>query len=113
MERSMTQAPEELHITFQEAFNRHDVQSIVALYEPNALLVRFAGPAQGTDEIREAYRDALAISPTIEVQTLGVNRVGDLAMLHGKWIAHTTGPDGGPIQRTGRNTEVVSLKVCS
>jgi uncharacterized protein (TIGR02246 family) len=106
----MTQVPEELHISFQEAFNRHDVEALVALYEPNALLVRFAGPARGTDAIREAYRDALAIRSTIDVKTLGVNRAGDLAMLHGKWILQTTGPDGGPIQRTGRNTELARLQ---
>jgi hypothetical protein len=34
-------------------------------------------PVQGTDAIREAYRDSLAMHPTIDVQTLGVNRAGD------------------------------------
>ena len=65
---------------------------------------------QGTDAIREAYRDSLVIRPTIDVQTLGVNRAGDLAMLHGKWILHATGPDGGQIHREGRNTETARLQ---
>jgi uncharacterized protein (TIGR02246 family) len=106
----MTQPPERLHISFQEAFNRHDVDSIVALYEPDAVLARFDGPARGTDAIREAYRISLAIGPSIDVQTLGVNRAGDLAMLHGKWILHATAPDGGQIHRTGRNTELARLQ---
>jgi uncharacterized protein (TIGR02246 family) len=106
----MTESPERLHISFQDAFNRHDLDSIVALYEVDAVLARFDGPVQGTDAIREAYRDSLAIRPTIDVQTLGVNRAGDLAMLHGKWILQATGPDGGQIHREGRNTEIARLQ---
>jgi ketosteroid isomerase-like protein len=50
------------------------------------------------------------VRPTIDVQTLGVNRAGDLAMLHGKWILHATGPDGNQIHREGRNTETARLQ---
>jgi len=38
------------------------------------------------------------------VQTLAVYRVGDLAMLHGKWILHETVPPGD-IATEGRTTE--------
>jgi ketosteroid isomerase-like protein len=106
----MTESPEQLHIRFQDAFNRHDLDSIVALYEPGAVLARFDGPVQGTDAIRAAYRVSLSVRPTIDVQTLGVNRAGDLAMLHGKWILHATGPDGDQIHREGRNTETARLQ---
>jgi taurine dehydrogenase small subunit len=106
----MSESPERLHSSFQDAFNRHDLDSIVALYEPDAVLASVDGPVQGTDAIREAYRGFFAMRPTIEVQTLGVNRAGDLAMLHGKWILQGTGPDGGQIRRQGRNTETVRLQ---
>src|SRR5438105_12887955 len=106
----MTEPPEQLHIKFQRAFNRHDLDSIVALYEPGAVFVSGSGLVQGTDAIREVYRGVLAKCTTIEVQTLAVNRAGDLAMLHGKWTLHETGPDGGPIRREGRNTETVRLQ---
>lgn len=106
----MTEPPEQLHIRFQDAFNRHDLDSMVALYEPEAVLARFDGSVRGTDAIREAYRDYLAMRPTIDVQTLGVHRAGDLAMLHGKWILHGTGPDGGHIRREGWNTETARLQ---
>jgi uncharacterized protein (TIGR02246 family) len=103
----MTESPEQLHRSFQDAFNRHDLEAIVALYEPTAVLASFDGPVEGTAAIREAYRGLLAMSPTIDLRTLGVNRAGDLAMLHGKWILHGTGPDGGQIHMEGRNTETV------
>jgi ketosteroid isomerase-like protein len=106
----MTDVPEQLHINFQDAFNRHDLDSIVALYEPGAVLASVGGPVQGTDAIREAYRGVLAMRPTIELRTLGVNRARDLAMLHGKWILRGTGPDGDQICREGRNTETARLQ---
>jgi ketosteroid isomerase-like protein len=71
----MIESPEQLHRAFQEAFNRHDLESIVALYEPGAL----------------------AMHPSIDVQTLSVNLAGNLALLHGKWILHQTGADGGQV----------------
>jgi ketosteroid isomerase-like protein len=106
----MTESPEQLHISFQEAFNRHDLDSIVVLYESGAVLTSVNGPVQGTDAIREAYRGFFAMRPTIDLQTLGVTRAGDLAMLHGKWILQGTGPDGSQIRREGRNTEVARLQ---
>ena len=101
----MIESPGQLHRAFQDAFNSHDLESIVALYEPGAVLAGVDGPTQGTDAIRERYRRTLATLPVIEVQTLGVNVAGDLALLHGKWILRATGPDGTQIRREGRNTE--------
>ena len=106
----MTEPPEQLHVRFQDAFNRHDLDSMVALYEPGAVLALMGGPAQGTVAIREAYRGYFAMLPTIDLRTLGVNRAGDLAMLHGKWILAATGPDGGQIHMEGRNTETARLQ---
>jgi uncharacterized protein (TIGR02246 family) len=106
----MTESPEQLHVHFEDAFNRQDLDSIVALYEPDAVLASVGGPVRGAGAIREAYRGYLAVRPTIELKTLGVNRAGDLALLHGKWILQGTGPDGGQIRREGRNTEVARLQ---
>lgn len=100
----MTESPEQLHRAFQDAFNRRDLEAIVALYEPGAVLATVEGPIEGIDAIREQYRHVLATRPTIAVQTLGVYRVGDLAMLHGKWILRETIRSGHGV-REGRNTE--------
>ena len=98
-------SPEQLHRAFQDAFNRGDLESIVALYEPRAVVASPGGPLEGTHAIREWYRGVLAARPSIDVQTLSVNRVGDLAMLYGKWIVHEAGPDHRQVRREGRNTE--------
>jgi len=100
----MADSPEHLHRTFQDAFNRHDLEAIVALYEPDAVLASADGPVEGRDAIRERYRRVFATRPTIAVHTLGVNRAGDLAMLHGKWILREANPTAHGV-REGRNTE--------
>jgi len=106
----MDESPEQLHRKFQDAFNRQDLDSIVELYEPGATLVGSDGPVQGRAAIREAYRDILAMRPTIELHTLGVHCAGDLAMMHGEWSLRETGPDSGEIRREGRNTETARLQ---
>jgi uncharacterized protein (TIGR02246 family) len=101
----MAASPEQLHTEFQDAFNRHDLDAIVALYEPDAILARSDGTVQGADAIREAYRRTFAVHPAITVKTLSVHRRGDLAMMHGKWSLRATG-----IHTEGRNTETARLQ---
>jgi ketosteroid isomerase-like protein len=48
----MADSPEQLHRAFQDAFNRHDLEAIVALYEPDAVLAGADGPVEGRDAIR-------------------------------------------------------------
>lgn len=99
-----------MHRRFQEAFNRHDLDAIAALYEPGAVLISGGRIVEGIDAIREAYRGILASWPIIDLQTLGVHCAGELGMLHGKWSLQGTGPDGAPVRREGRNTETVRLQ---
>ena len=61
----MIDSPEQLHRAFQEAFNRHELESIVALYETGAVLASRNGPVHGTNAIREQYRAALASHPSM------------------------------------------------
>jgi uncharacterized protein (TIGR02246 family) len=103
----MDDRPATLHRAFEDAFNRQDLESVVALYEPGAVLVSPSGSVQGTDAIRDRYRVILAARPSMQLQTLSVNRTGNLAMLHGRWTVVERGTDGHQVRREGRNTEVV------
>ena len=104
------QSPEQLHRAFENAFNRRDLDALVALYEPGAVLVTRAGPVRGRDAIRELYRGVLASDVTIELRTLAVTCAGDLAMLHGVWVERGATPEGVPIRRQGWNTETARLQ---
>jgi uncharacterized protein (TIGR02246 family) len=105
---SITQL-QDAHPEFEKAFSGGDLEGLVALYEPQAMLAPQPGTiVTGTDAIREAYREFLAIQPKIRVETLAIFESGDgIAMLHGRWVLTATLPDGTEVRNEGRNTEVL------
>jgi uncharacterized protein (TIGR02246 family) len=102
--------PEQLHRDFQEAFNRHDLDAVCALYEPGAILVRPDGQAQGREAIRVAYREYFTASPIIELRTAAVHQCGNIALLQGEWTLRAASADGSEIHRRGRSLETVRLQ---
>jgi uncharacterized protein (TIGR02246 family) len=101
--------PEQLHTLFVELFNAGDLERLLALYEPDAVLAPEPGKrVAGSDAIREAYRGTLAMRPRIEVHTLGVLAMDEgVALAHGRWSMTGTCQDGSAMHMTGRNTEVL------
>jgi uncharacterized protein (TIGR02246 family) len=99
--------PADLHRLFADAFNARDLDALVALYEPEAVLVPQAGQrAVGRDAIREALAGFLAAFEAIELTTRGVVERGDLALLYPEFRLRGTGEDGGPTSLEGHGTEV-------
>ena len=95
--------PQDIHPLFLDAFNGGDVDALVALYEPNAVLVTGNGPALGRDAIGEAYRHILADDARIELTTQTVLESSEgLAVLHASWTYHRGGSASA-----GLSTEVV------
>ncbi len=83
--------PSEMHPLFLEAFNRGDVEALVALYEPSAVLVISGRAAVGHDAIREAYRRMLQGRGQMELETRSVVESGEgLAVLHASWTLHSS-----------------------
>ena len=83
------QRPQEIHTLFLDAFNRGDVEALVALYEPGAELVTGRGISTGRDAIREAYKHILANGGRMDLETSTVIESGDgLALLHASWTVH-------------------------
>lgn len=81
--------PEEIHVLFLDAFNRADVEALVALYEAGATLVTGSGSAVGHDAIRKAYEHILAGGPRMELETRAIVESGDgLAVMHASWVVH-------------------------
>ena len=98
-----TNSLHEIHALFLDAFNHADVEALVALYEPSAILVTGSGSAIGHDAIRKAYEHILADGPRMELETRAVVESGNgLAMLHASWVVHR-----GGAAILGLSTEVV------
>jgi ketosteroid isomerase-like protein len=97
-DREPARRPEDLSDFFLERANAGDVEGLVALYEPGAVLAFPPGSVSvGHDEIRKAYTDLLATGP---VFTSGGQRPplrnGDLA------ITSTSLPGGGTTVEVAR-----------
>jgi uncharacterized protein (TIGR02246 family) len=94
--------PLEIHVLFECAFNTGDVEAILALYEPGAVLVTGGKPVSGCDGIRDAFTTFLAGGARMKLDTRAVIESGDgLAVLHGAWSL------GPPLATHGLSTEVV------
>jgi ketosteroid isomerase-like protein len=112
MERKMTETnPESAHVLFSEYFNSGDFDSLLGMYEDNAAFV--AGPDQvvtGKDAIREPLQALLSLKGTMEMTTRYAIRTGDLALLSSEWHLKGTGPDGAPVELSGKTAEIVRLQ---
>jgi uncharacterized protein (TIGR02246 family) len=94
--------PQEIHVLFERAFNAGDVEAILALYEPGAVLISAGQPVIGHDAIRRAYRVSLSTGARMKLDTRSVIESGDgLAVLHGAWSL------GPPSSTHGLSTELV------
>jgi ketosteroid isomerase-like protein len=73
--------PEDLDRLFLERASAGDVDGVVDLYEPQAVLVFPPGrPAVGTQAIREVYTDLLAGRPSFAGEIRPAIRNGDIAL---------------------------------
>jgi uncharacterized protein (TIGR02246 family) len=100
--------PAHIHILFLEAFNAGDIDSLVALYESNAVLVVNGQPVAGQQLIRNAYESFLARRPRMALRTRSAVMFDEsLAMLHGDWVLEPAPADEPGKTTRGLSTEVV------
>src|SRR5579884_582833 len=96
--REQARQPEDLNRFFLERANAGDVEGVVALYEPDAVLV---GPGRqmisGTPALRQAYTQLFASKPTFAGETQTAIRNGNLALTSTKFTISSVDPDGKPV----------------
>ena len=102
--------PDYVHTEFARAFAARDLEALVNLYEEDAKFVNMDGTeVQGKPGIRVALQGFLTAAGSDGVMTMETNYVsecGDLAMLSNTWVLKATGPDGKPLEMTGKTVEV-------
>ena len=93
-----------VHATFEALFNAGDLDGLVNLYEPDALIVPSpAGPARGHAAIREALSGFLSLGGKIAMTTISIFEAADgLALIHCNWWL-----TGGSTDLTGKSAEVL------
>ncbi len=100
--------PDEVPQLFAQAFAAHDLESVVALYEPQAALVPQPGEiVTGTEAIREALSAFVATEPAFDLEVRKVFRAGDIALVFADWSLTGTDADGETISMSGQTSDVV------
>jgi ketosteroid isomerase-like protein len=91
-----------MHALFTSLFNAGDLDRLVALYEPQAVLIPGPEPVRGTDAIRTALRGFLDLGGSISIRTTAVFEGPGIALLHGEWSLN-----GGTTELAGKSAEVL------
>ncbi|VUX48007.1 conserved hypothetical protein [Candidatus Defluviicoccus seviourii] len=100
-------SPEEIHLQFAQHFSAGALDQLVALYEPDAVMIPSPGnPVQGLDAIRAALAQFLAMGGTFTLAAATVVRAADLALLYAPWTLQATAADGSAISMTGITSDV-------
>lgn len=100
--------PEEVGKLFAEAFSSGNLESAVALCEPQASLVSQPGKVvTGREAIREALKDYFALKPRLDIEVKSIIQAGEIALSRSTWSLTGIGPDGNPVQMSGHGSEVV------
>ena len=98
--------PEDLDTMVGQFINSGDVESALALYEPDAAFVVEPGKVvTGKEAIRGVMNEFLAMKPTMNIEATAVQS-GDIALLYGSWSLSGTDADGNAVNMTGRSREV-------
>jgi uncharacterized protein (TIGR02246 family) len=102
-------SPQELSDHFEQAFNAHDLEAVLALYEPTASFV--APPdgrvATGHAALREVLHGFLVSRPQMRVAVKKVVHADNIALMISEWSLTGTDPDGKAIQMGGRASDVL------
>lgn len=100
--------PEEMNSAFAEAFNSGNIEDLISLYEPGAVLVPRPGQVvRGAEAIRAALQELLALKGHMRSENQYALVHDDIALLRAKVHLAGTGPDGGRIEINNHTAEVI------
>lgn len=104
---------EEAAKVFQDTFNAGDIDGLVSLFEPDAVLVPAPGKiAAGSDSLRETFAGVLATGARFElVKLFSIHRVGDIALATVEWSMEWNDSDGDPVTVRARPAVVFRQQV--
>jgi uncharacterized protein (TIGR02246 family) len=102
-------SPEECDHLLGEYLAAGDLDAIVDLYEPSACFITQTREVHvGHDGIRTAFADFAASKPRLREHIVQALRNGnDLVVLYNDWTVSAAGPDGQPIEMSGKAIETV------
>lgn len=90
------------------AFTAHDIDGIIATYEPSAVVVGQPGvPVGGTPALRELFAQFIAINPKFTFTAHDIVQAGDIALHFNVWKMTGKAPDGTSVDQGGLSVVVL------
>ncbi|NMO17595.1 DUF4440 domain-containing protein [Pyxidicoccus fallax] len=100
--------PADMNAAFAAAYNTGRIEELLALYEPEALLVGQGDTLRrGLEAIRAELEGLLALGGRMESTNIYALTVGDLSMLSARFRLEGRSADGAPFTVEGQTAEVV------
>jgi uncharacterized protein (TIGR02246 family) len=100
--------PEQVIELFAASLNRGDVDTAIALYEPEATFAPQPGEeVKGIEAIRSALQQFAALKPRLHGEITRVSSTGDVALVQNRWSLEGTQPDGSPVEMRGHSADVL------
>src|SRR5258705_13940621 len=100
--------PEQMHKLFVKYFNAGDLEALISLYEPNAMMVPFPGePVTGHAGIRQLLEGFLSRKGRMELTIDKIFSTEDIAIIFSSWSLGGTDLDGQPVHTAGQTSDVV------
>jgi ketosteroid isomerase-like protein len=102
-------SPREFDEQFAKAFNGADLDTLIALYEPEAIFIAQPGsPVTGAAAAREALAYFVGLKGQIELRTASVTETAGLALVLSDWtISGAVDADGNAVPLGGQSTVVL------
>lgn len=95
-------------LKFTKAYNSGEIANLLALYEPNGILINTTGDQdQGMQAIRQTLEELLQLQGTMSSKNMYCIPFENMALLRAHFILHAVDVDGHPIQIEGHTSEVV------
>lgn len=99
--------PHEINDCYNEAFRSGDLDQLVALYEPEAVLAPEPGQlVKGREAIRERLRGLLGLTGTLRADNQSCVEFENVALLRANWQFSGTDPEGKPVEIGGASSKV-------
>ena len=104
----LANTPEEIDRVFSAAISAGDLDTALALYEPEARYVHRGGRTEtGHAAIRAILSDLIAGGPTLTCHEISAVESGTTAVVQSRWTFSQRQPDGSTAKHGGRSFEVV------
>jgi len=102
------ESPAQMNDIFAAAYNSGAVENLLALYEPQAVLITQAGESLiGLEAIKSELQNLLKLGGEMTSENQYAFQMENIALLRAKFVLKTTTPKGDPLEITGNTSEVV------